>query len=493
MATRDAERDLVAALIAISEDRFPVPLLDDAGIRALLRSRPRIALVGASSNPARPSHGVMRSLRRRATTSSRSTRARPRSTGSRATRRVADAVAATGPVDIVDVFRRRGPVRRARARGGRRRRAVPVAPAGDRQRGGGPDRARRRAGGRHGPLHDRRAPAPRGGLTRGSPRHTGPTPRASPDRAHPEDPMPQIHLHAEPGDYAPVVLLPGDPNRATRIAARFDGGVEGSRLVTSHRGLLGYTGTVDGVPVSVQTTMMGAPTTSIVVEELLMLGVTTFIRVGTTGGYGAHGDRRRRRRHGGGGVHGRRRRPRRRRGRPPRPPSLDVVLALAEASRALGLTTHVGPVVTGDVFYDPRPAARAAGAAAATCRPRWRPRPSTCSRCASGQGPAGPGGLHPDGVGRDLRPGRRRGDPRGRLGDVVPAARGRGHPAGRPDDRRRARGRRGARPGLRAGRRRLRPDRASDEGQAELEVGEQVLDVLAAHRDADSPSRFGCG
>ena len=38
--------------------------------------------------------------------------------------------------------------------------------------------------------------------------------------------MPQIHLHAEPGDYAPVVLLPGDPNRATRIAARFDGGVE---------------------------------------------------------------------------------------------------------------------------------------------------------------------------------------------------------------------------------------------------------------------------
>ena len=97
--------------------------------------------------------------------------------------------------------------------------------------------------------------------------------------------MPQIHLHAERGDYAPVVLLPGDPNRATRIAARFDGGVEGSRLVTSHRGLLGYTGTVDGVPVSVQTTMMGAPTTSIVVEELLMLGVTTFIRVGTTGGY----------------------------------------------------------------------------------------------------------------------------------------------------------------------------------------------------------------
>ncbi len=131
--------------------------------------------------------------------------------------------------------------------------------------------------------------------------------------------MPQIHLHAEPGDYAPVVLLPGDPNRATRIAARFDGGVEGSRLVTSHRGLLGYTGTVDGVPVSVQTTMMGAPTTSIVVEELLMLGVTTFIRVGTTGGYRRDGDRRRGRGDGGRRVDRRGRRLRRPARRPPRP------------------------------------------------------------------------------------------------------------------------------------------------------------------------------
>ena len=167
--------------------------------------------------------------------------------------------------------------------------------------------------------------------------------------------MPQIHLHAEPGDYAPVVLLPGDPNRATRIAARFDGGVEGSRLVTSHRGLLGYTGAVGGVPVSVQTTMMGAPTTSIVVEELLMLGVTTFIRVGTTGGYRgtAIGDAvvalAAAASTGVGAVLG---------GGEATAPTADfeVVLALVEASRALGLTTHVGPVVTSDVFYDPNPA-----------------------------------------------------------------------------------------------------------------------------------------
>ena len=59
--------------------------------------------------------------------------------------------------------------------------------------------------------------------------------------------MAQIHLHAESGDYAPVVLLPGDPNRSKRIAARFDGGLEKAKLVNEHRGLLGYTGTVNGV------------------------------------------------------------------------------------------------------------------------------------------------------------------------------------------------------------------------------------------------------
>lgn len=95
--------------------------------------------------------------------------------------------------------------------------------------------------------------------------------------------MPQIHLHAEPGDYAPLVLLPGDPNRATTIASRFDGGVDGSRLVNDNRLLLGYTGTVDGRPVSVQATGMGAPSIAIVAEELLRLGARQLVRVGTTG------------------------------------------------------------------------------------------------------------------------------------------------------------------------------------------------------------------
>ncbi len=166
---------------------------------------------------------------------------------------------------------------------------------------------------------------------------------------------PQIHLHAEPGAYAPVVLLPGDPNRATRMAARFDGGLEATALVNANRGLLGYTGTLDGVPLSIQTTMMGTPTTSIVVEELLNLGCTTLIRVGTTGGYrgtglgdvvvalaaAAHT--------GVGSILG---------GGEATAPTADyeVVQALVRASEAAGLTTHVGPIVTSDVFYDPNPA-----------------------------------------------------------------------------------------------------------------------------------------
>src|ERR1035437_6274708 len=98
--------------------------------------------------------------------------------------------------------------------------------------------------------------------------------------------MPQIHLRAEPGDYAPIVLLPGDPNRATAMASLFDGGLAAARTVNDHRLLFGYTGTCGGVPISVQTTGMGAPSAAIVVEELLRLGARRLIRVGTCGGIG---------------------------------------------------------------------------------------------------------------------------------------------------------------------------------------------------------------
>jgi purine-nucleoside phosphorylase len=89
-----------------------------------------------------------------------------------------------------------------------------------------------------------------------------------------------IHIRAQPGDVAPIVLLPGDPGRTTRVAER----LEGARCYNEYRGLLGYTGSYKGAAVSVQTTGMGAPAAAIVVEELAMLGARTVIRIGTCGG-----------------------------------------------------------------------------------------------------------------------------------------------------------------------------------------------------------------
>ena len=74
-----------------------------------------------------------------------------------------------------------------------------------------------------------------------------------------------IHIRAEPGDYAEACLLPGDPLRAKYIAETyFDDAVQ----TNAERGLLGYTGTWEGKPVSVQATGMGCPSAAIVFEEL---------------------------------------------------------------------------------------------------------------------------------------------------------------------------------------------------------------------------------
>jgi purine-nucleoside phosphorylase len=162
-----------------------------------------------------------------------------------------------------------------------------------------------------------------------------------------------LHLRAEAGDYAPIVLLPGDPNRATRIAAAFDGGVEGTRKVNEHRALYGYTGTFNGVPVSVQTTGMGTPSLAIVVEELLMLGAQRLIRVGTTGGIGRgmrttdlliatgatpfDGTTRTY-------LHGEAFAP---------VADFGLTRALVDAAERNGVTPHVGTVATVDVFYNP--------------------------------------------------------------------------------------------------------------------------------------------
>ena len=94
-----------------------------------------------------------------------------------------------------------------------------------------------------------------------------------------------IHIRAEPGEYAEACLLPGDPLRAKYIAETYlDDAVERN----SERGLLGYTGTWEGKPVSVQGTGMGCPGATIVFEELVQLGVKKLLRVGTCGGLQPH-------------------------------------------------------------------------------------------------------------------------------------------------------------------------------------------------------------
>ena len=94
-----------------------------------------------------------------------------------------------------------------------------------------------------------------------------------------------IHLRADPGDYAEAVLLPGDPLRAKYIAETY---LEDVQQRNAERGLLGYTGTYGGKPVSVQGTGMGCPGATIVFEELVQLGCKQLIRVGTCGGLQAH-------------------------------------------------------------------------------------------------------------------------------------------------------------------------------------------------------------
>ena len=159
-----------------------------------------------------------------------------------------------------------------------------------------------------------------------------------------------IHLRAEPGDYAEACLIPGDPLRAKYLAETY---FDDLRQVNGERGMLGYTGTFNGKPVSVQASGMGCPSTAIVVEELVQLGVKRIVRVGTCGGIQpdlelgdliialssvpADGTAR----HYVGGE--------------PHAPTADWELlhgAVHEAKK-LGKKPRVGPIVSSDTFYDP--------------------------------------------------------------------------------------------------------------------------------------------
>jgi purine-nucleoside phosphorylase len=90
-----------------------------------------------------------------------------------------------------------------------------------------------------------------------------------------------VHIGAQPGEIAERVLLPGDPKRAKWIAETF---LEDPKCYTEVRGMLGFTGRWQGVPVSVQGSGMGMPSASIYTHELINeYGVRSVLRIGSAG------------------------------------------------------------------------------------------------------------------------------------------------------------------------------------------------------------------
>lgn len=163
--------------------------------------------------------------------------------------------------------------------------------------------------------------------------------------------MPTPHIAAESGDFAEAVLLPGDPLRAQYIAESF---LSDARQVTGVRNMLGFTGTHEGMAVSVMGTGMGIPSASIYATELIdFYDVRRLVRVGSCGGIASDLELR------------------------------DVVIALgastdsgvnraryngwdfaavadfalaraaADAAAEVGVTARVGTVHTADLFYNP--------------------------------------------------------------------------------------------------------------------------------------------
>ena len=90
----------------------------------------------------------------------------------------------------------------------------------------------------------------------------------------------QYHIGVKTGEVGKYVLLPGDPKRCAKIATYFENPV----LIADSREYVTYTGTLDGVKVSVTSTGIGGPSAAIALEELVECGANTFIRVGTCGG-----------------------------------------------------------------------------------------------------------------------------------------------------------------------------------------------------------------
>ena len=162
-----------------------------------------------------------------------------------------------------------------------------------------------------------------------------------------------IHIGAEKGEVASTVLMPGDPYRAKWAAETF---LQNARCINQVRGMLGFTGTWNGHPVTIQGSGMGMPSLSIYANELIKdYDVQTLIRIGSCGGMQPHVGIR------------------------------DVILAMTAsalstpssglfrelnfapcadygllaaahaAATAKGVPTHIGGIYSSDAFYDERP------------------------------------------------------------------------------------------------------------------------------------------
>jgi purine-nucleoside phosphorylase len=162
-----------------------------------------------------------------------------------------------------------------------------------------------------------------------------------------------VHIGAQKGEIAETVLMPGDPYRAKWAAETF---LKDARLVNEVRGMLGFTGTWNEYPVTIQGSGMGMPSLSIYANELIRdYGAKTLIRIGSCGGMQPYVGIR------------------------------DVIIAMTAstlstpsrgifkelnfapcadwsllrtavaAAEAKGTKTHVGGIYSSDVFYDERP------------------------------------------------------------------------------------------------------------------------------------------
>ncbi|WP_417600735.1 purine-nucleoside phosphorylase [Pararhodobacter oceanensis] len=165
--------------------------------------------------------------------------------------------------------------------------------------------------------------------------------------------MPTVHIGAKSGDIAPTVLMPGDPYRARWAAETF---LDNPICINEVRGMLGFTGTWRGNPVTIHGSGMGMASFSIYANELIRdYGAKTLIRIGSAGAM------------------------------QPQVKIRDVVLAMSAttltspsrgifrdlnfapcadygllsaahaAAEAKGIPTHVGGIYSSDVFYDERP------------------------------------------------------------------------------------------------------------------------------------------